>query len=299
MPWNGPAFLGGLRVIHLLQSFHRPWLDGVFLALTLLGSEEFTLLIVPLIYWCFDRRTGRRMGHLFFFSAFLNVWLKAAFHTARPPKSLWRGGGWASASGSAFPSGHTQNAATFWGYLSATAERPWVTAAGLVVVCLVGLSRLYLGVHWPSDVLVGLALGYLVAWAWVRLGTRLREGTESLAPAVRAAAGFLLPLALLAVHRGGDAVKLVAAFSAFAGGSVLAGDRPGPASGTARLLPNVACFLLGVAGTLVVRSGLKPLLPAGALADFLRYWLVGLWVSLIAPWFFGWLWPAANLRNRW
>lgn len=294
MPWQGPDFLNGLRVIHWLQSFHQPWLDGVFIAFTLLGSEGFILLSVPLVYWCLDRRLGRRMGHLFFFSAFLNVWLKAAFDAARPPASLVRGHRWVSATGASFPSGHSQNAATFWAYLSFRARRRWVTVASFLIVCSVGLSRLYLGVHWPGDVLAGIALGYLVAWVWVRLGGWLEELAKGLVPAVRAAAGFLLPLGLLFLYRSPDAVKLVAAFTGFSGGSVLAGDRKGPATGTTRLLPNLVSFLLGIAGLLAIRSGLKPLLPPGAIADFARYWLVGLWVGLVGPWFFGWLWQTAG-----
>ena len=70
----------GLAVLRAIQSIHGPFLDGFFVAVTMLGSEEFYLLVLPILYWCVSRRVGLRLGRLFLFSSFLNVWLKGLFH---------------------------------------------------------------------------------------------------------------------------------------------------------------------------------------------------------------------------
>jgi len=76
----------------------------------------------------------------------------------------------------AFPSGHTATFALFAGILSLTARQKlvWIPALGGAI--LVGLSRMAVGVHWPSDVLAGLALGWTSAWIGLRWGARTGWG---------------------------------------------------------------------------------------------------------------------------
>src|SRR5439155_24202639 len=83
---------------------------------------------------------------------------------ARPPESLHLIG----VSGFGFPSGHATVALACWGLaaLLVGARRPVrtklvVATAAIVIVALVGLSRIYLGVHWWTDVVAGCALGGL------------------------------------------------------------------------------------------------------------------------------------------
>jgi membrane-associated phospholipid phosphatase len=87
----------------------------------------------------------------------------------RPPHSHWQ----QDASGFAFPSGHSTNAAMaatlLIGTVQARRGSPVVTAACATYAAAVGASRMYLGVHWPSDVLAGWLLGA----TWSVLGRRL------------------------------------------------------------------------------------------------------------------------------
>lgn len=95
-------------------------------------------------------------------------WLVAR---ARPPSmfQLVASTGWS------FPSGHaTESAAVYFGlaYIAGNQTRPAIKtvlyAIALVAVCLIGISRVYLGVHWPTDVVCGWALGG--AWSVIVLG---------------------------------------------------------------------------------------------------------------------------------
>ena len=156
---------------------HRePWLTTVMRGVTDLGNSAVLiglLLAVGLVWW-WRRRTWRPLTLLA--CAYLGAWglseaVKDLTHRARPPAADAIGH-W---TGFAFPSGHTTKATAVYGMLAAllaaTAPR-WGRKVGLwtaatLLAGLVGLSRLYLGAHWLTDVLGALALG--AAWLFVVL----------------------------------------------------------------------------------------------------------------------------------
>ena len=102
-------------------------------------------------------------------SGLLELALKAVVDRPRPLD--------ATAFGNSFPSGHVMGAVALWGllppwvYVMTRRRWAWATSAGLagVIVLAVGVSRIYLGQHWPSDVLGGLLGGvvFLLAAEWV------------------------------------------------------------------------------------------------------------------------------------
>ncbi len=117
-------------------------------------------------------------------TSLLNVAMKAAFQRARP--SLWLS--LTPEHDTGFPSGHSMLSCTFvlamlviaWKSDWSSSAKWMATALGLLFVGGVGLSRLYLGVHYPSDVLAGWSLSL----AWVALlggifRRRLRRSFES------------------------------------------------------------------------------------------------------------------------
>jgi undecaprenyl-diphosphatase len=83
--------------------------------------------------------------------------------------------------GYAFPSGHATQSAAVWGFLTfLVAARRWKAVTGAVLILAIGVSRVYLGVHWFSDVLGGWALGgTLLA---VLVAFRLASGVSGLGP---------------------------------------------------------------------------------------------------------------------
>ena len=82
-----------------------------------------------------------------------------------------------------FPSGHTATAALLAGVWALTTSRRWLPWLAFALATLVGVSRMAVGVHWPTDVLAGLALGWISAWVGLRLAPRVPWGMTSWADA--------------------------------------------------------------------------------------------------------------------
>lgn len=167
-------------VIGWVALIRRDWLTGVFRAITLLGSVTFIvsadLALTGVGLW--KKQNGRDLlvFNLVNISGVLMMQiLKLIFGRERPPRP-WLG----TADGFSFPSGHSLMTALFYGFILFMLIRAGKVCPGrkrLIAVILlvslpvlVGLSRVYLGVHYASDVLAGWAVG--VAWVGVGMGIR-------------------------------------------------------------------------------------------------------------------------------
>lgn len=139
--------------------------QGFWLGLTQLGSDYAFIVLMGLYVFLVNPRGARDFGVWFAVSLFLNGVLKTVLDLPRPfaaDPSVASDAAKATAGGPGLPSGHAQMSATIW-FLMALALRSRVFwAVAVVVVALVSLSRIVLGVHYPSDVLAGLLLGGLV-----------------------------------------------------------------------------------------------------------------------------------------
>jgi hypothetical protein len=89
-----------------------------------------------------------------------NYWVKYIIANSRPPVSYWLPG--ADPPNFSTPSGHSQNTATLFGWLTIRTKKWWVALIGIIITFMVGISRIYVGVHFLEDVLIGWGLGILV-----------------------------------------------------------------------------------------------------------------------------------------
>jgi len=109
----------------------------------------------------------------------------------------------------AFPSGHTATMALYAGIWAMSSSRRLYSSLAICLALLVGVSRIAVGVHWPSDVLGGLVLGWASAWAGLRLASRWHWGTGIQARRILGAALLVSALVLLVIdHTGYPGVLL-------------------------------------------------------------------------------------------
>lgn len=172
----------------------RPaWATPIMQAMSVIGSGavEIPLALLLSLRLAMVRRRSEAAGYA---SAALSGWaiygvLKFAFQRARPKviPRLMHGAGWFS-----YPSGHSTLAPLVFGLGALIWSARWpvrtraltlVTAA--VLALLIGYSRVYVGVHWPSDVVAGLLLGTgwsaMWVWWWERAGERGGVAPEGIA----------------------------------------------------------------------------------------------------------------------
>ncbi len=284
-----PIWQWGLGFIATLQGFRTPELDALFRFFTFLGDEEFYILLFSVVFWCVHAGSGARLAVLFLLSAFTNGVVKDVLRHPRPVDlnpavqlSSWEGYG--------LPSGHAQNAAAVWGFVALWARRPWVWIAAGLLTFLIGLSRIYLGVHFPTDVLGGWLLGaglLAIFSVWSRTIER-RLARFSLGAQLLIA--LALPVGLFLLHPVKGAATEVGALAGLGAGLAL-GRRYAPFSAAGPLTQRILRFASGLVVVLVIYFGLRVVLPGEGAAfylpfRFLRYAFVGLWGTLGAPWLF-------------
>lgn len=154
------VFPGDLWFTYFLQSL-GDWLTPFMKIFTWLGYPQAYMIIVAVIYWSVDRKLGLRLAIFLPVAASLNSIMKQAFHAPRP---YWLKPDITAihvSNGFGMPSGHAQ-ASTVWLYAASCLRRRWIWFVAIVLAFLVGLSRIYLGVHFASQVLAGWVIGILV-----------------------------------------------------------------------------------------------------------------------------------------
>ncbi|MCJ7627834.1 MAG: phosphatase PAP2 family protein [Longimicrobiales bacterium] len=104
---------------------------------------------------------------------------------------------------SACPSGHTATIALFAGVWALSASRRFVSWIALVLAVLVGVSRMAVGVHWPTDVLAGFALGWASAWIGLRWAFRARWGLGKAGRRIQTGALLISATVLLVIYHTG------------------------------------------------------------------------------------------------
>jgi membrane-associated phospholipid phosphatase len=310
---------GGVAWVVAVQALGA-WLEAPMRFFSFLGTEDFFLLVLPLVYWSVDARLGVRVGFILITGNCLNSVFKLVLAGPRPY--------WVSAQVIPFgaestfgvPSGHSQHSVSVWGMLASGVGRRWAWALAFVLAFIIGFSRWYLGVHFPHDVFVGWLIGGLWLWAclhfWDRVASVLAQkplGSQILvalavslsvvalgAASARRLAGYTFPEAWRShALRAGALPDPVTTGTVIASAGMLLGLGAGVAwlasrggyrasgpPGTRALR-----FVVGLAGVVVLWMGLGQVLPAhadvvSAALRYARYALVGFWVSAGAPWVF-------------
>lgn len=158
-------------IIKHVIAFRSPWITEVMKSMTIIGNLIGYALIIPILTIFFIIRKNWRLSIqitiVLLLSSGLNVVLKNVIQRQRPPQI----GHLVFAEFYSFPSGHAMSAITFYGfviYLSCILLRKaWlkysVVSLCLFMITLIGVSRIYLGVHYPSDILAG----YIAGFGWL------------------------------------------------------------------------------------------------------------------------------------
>jgi len=310
----------GLGLIRFLQTL-GPAAAPLMHLFSFLGSIGFYLALIPFIYWTLDRGIALRVLLALMLTDCAGTTAKLLLHEPRPYWLSATGLGDASAIRAmatepsyGAPSGHASSSFAVWTYLAWRLRRRWIWTTAIALITLIALSRLYLGVHFPHDILLGWLLGACMLYAFVVAEKPVsawaaRQGTSTLIGIGAALAAGVMALGLLTQARLADMpdpvawnahaanARSVAHFFGIAG--ILFGLVAGRALARSRFefethatwSRRIARYAFGVIGLLIVYFGLGLVFAqladresiAGLLLRSLRFAAVSLWVTLFAP----------------
>ena len=150
---------------------------GIFLfsLFSKLGEEIFIVIIMGILYWGYDKKFGSRLAISVIFAGTFNSILKNIFIRRRPYfdndeiKCLKKVEADADAydivaQGFSFPSGHATNTSSLFTSLYLNIRKNYILVFSIISIVLVSISRFALGVHYPTDVLIGSIEGIIIAY---------------------------------------------------------------------------------------------------------------------------------------
>jgi membrane-associated phospholipid phosphatase len=296
----------GIAVIKAIQTIESPALTALMRFLTAMGTELLYIPVLLFVFWCVNERKGMRLGVLLLFSIWTNSFFKNLLRQPRPymlEPSVGRG----FEPSYGIPSGHAQHSLVFWTATVSLVKRPSLKLpariAALSFIVIIAFTRLYLGLHFPTDILggwiVGAALLVLYFLFAGRLEALLIAGGQRSQMLSAALIAFLMNASGVETSQGGlflgfcCGYSLMLRYIGFAANAPVKNKKPGAVILLCR-------YVLGLCGAAVLYLALKLLFPGkgslfanmplwGAaspyyeLGLFLRYGVLGLWGSAGAP----------------
>ena len=275
---------------------------------------------MPALFWCIDATLGIRTGIMLLVSGGINSILKFVFQWPRPFWVSSRVSNLAEGTGFGFPSGHAQNAASIWGLLGSSSKKIWFRWTVVLIIFLIGLSRIVMGVHFTHDVLAGWLTGAVLLWLYLKLekgvGAWFRNHSlfYQILALMMVTSLFIIPALLIVppfnppalpqawIEGAGEMIEpyhyegLLTTAGSFLGlglGVILL-NQSGGFSARGSVWQRVLRYLAGILGVLALYLGLGSIFPdeidlLSYSLRFFRYFLIGLWIAYGAPKLFTWL----------
>lgn len=310
----------GIPIILWFQNLGG-WLLAPMEFFSFLGTEDFYLLLLPIIYWGFDSGLGLRLGLMLGLTSGVNSIFKLVFHAPRPYWVNTDVQALSAETSFGAPSGHAQNALALWGLMGSYLRKAWVWVLVIFIILGISLSRLYLAVHFPFDTLMGWLIGIILLVSFNKLWNPVSDWAKKQSMATQIGSAFLAALVMLfvgvgvrtmlgdwtmpvaweqnAAQAGGHAPDPLSLSGLVTSSATIFGLLTGLAwiapKGGYQVAPQIKTrilqYLVGMVGVAVFYIGLKAVFPSGDdlvayVFRFIRYSLVSFWVTGLAPFTF-------------
>jgi len=162
-----------LIILHALETFREgsgAFLNSFFYKITSFTDNKMLPVLLALVYWCISKEFGSYLLLGYHWNRLVNGFAKITVCAYRPwirdPSLVPDSNAITGATGYSFPSGHSMNGATIFGGIAVRKDMSRdFRIVGWIMAVLVAFSRIYMSVHTPQDVVVGLAIGSFVMYA--------------------------------------------------------------------------------------------------------------------------------------
>lgn len=156
-----------MEILRFFQSIRIPVLNEFMLFITEFGGEIAFLVTAIIVFWCVDKRQGYFIMTVGFFGTIASQFMKLWFRIPRPwitEPGIAMEAAIGDAGGYSFPSGHSQSSVGTFGSLALTTKNKVIRCVCIAIAILVPVSRMYVGVHTPLDVLIGSVISIVLIY---------------------------------------------------------------------------------------------------------------------------------------
>ncbi|MEG0014885.1 MAG: phosphatase PAP2 family protein [Cellulosilyticaceae bacterium] len=267
-----------IQILQFLQEIRNPFLTSIMEAITFMAESLFIVVIIALLYWCVDKQRSLKIAWIVLFSSVINGIVKNIVKMPRPfQRGIVTPIRVETATSYSFPSGHTQIATSFWGGAMTIFRDRSVVILGSVFIILTAITRLYLGVHWPIDVIGGIVLGVIC----ISIADKTLDIKKGFTKVHIVVVG-IAAIGILILPVDGDLAKVIGALLGMVVGAYLE-RRYINFKEKQPWKKQLIKIAIGIGGTLILYAGLKILLPSAKISYMIRYMVVLLWIVAGAP----------------
>ena len=270
-----------IAILQALQNIRNPFLTSIMEAITALAESLPLVIVLAILYWCSDKKKTVRIGWAVLCSTVVNGVIKNLIKAPRPfEKGVVKPLRVETATSYSFPSGHTQNATSFWASAMMIFRNKSMYILGITMIILTAFTRLYLGVHWPVDVIAGMIIGLIV----IVVADKLYDEETGFTRWHVLGVGILAFIFLI-VPIEKDLLKSVGALWGFVVGCYLEQNYIHfETKGT--LKQQILKIIIGVGGVILVYLALKFILQGDLILSMIKYALLVLCLIAGAPYLF-------------
>ena len=306
----------GIQLIQAIQVL-MPTLDTIMEFFTFLGKIEFYMLFITFLYWIVDPSLGFRVFMVLLSTDIVSTSFKQILHQPRPYwiSDVQHLGAEETSYG--IPSSHASDSLAVWGYLAYQIRKRWMWIASIAIIMLISFSRLYLGVHFPHDLIAGWLIGLVVLLLFVKFEKQISTHLQMQSQTYQIGFGFVMSIIIIIVgvilrliiagtsdpeswaHYASEARSLTfyftlagLLFGAIAGYSMMKSKANFQVKGSWGM--KLGRYLVGIVGVVIAMYGLDMLFSLiagdenvlGYILRYIRYGATAFWGLFGAPWLF-------------
>lgn len=268
-----------MLLLEWMTSFEGSVLTTFFKLVSSLANETLYLVIISFLYWCVSKRKAFHMIVMLCFSGYIGIMVKEFM---KIPRSYTYDGIEAlyekSAAGYSFPSTHVQLSTTFWGSFMILCKKRIVWIIGIIFIILVAISRLYLRVHWLSDIIGAVLFSVIVVYLYTKVTMGLSDRKFILLQRIILAVSLIMYVMTSQV----DNLKLLGVLTGSTIGIMLENHFINMNESNDFKM-QVVKTVLGLSIMLIMQFILKKVIPD---MYYLRYAVTGITITFLCPFMF-------------
>ncbi len=278
-----------LDFLRMIEGIRNGFLDKFFETVTMLGEETLLIILMAVIYFMYDKALAKKLFFITAMSLSLNCIVK---NFVKRPRPFTRGISCVreeTATGYSFPSGHTQTFSTWSNALAVNLRKKRLIYITLTLSILVGFSRLYLGAHYPSDVVAGLIFGLIFAFFGNMLYDKVKNKSHLYCAAMLILTPFVIFFTIKPDALYEDFFKLYGMIAGFILAVIF--EEKAVNLQKSSTLKNILRVIICVVLAVVIKETLKALfateiLRLSLILDAVRYFLLVFLIMGLCPWVF-------------